>query len=142
MRNFILWSLLISTLACSEKRPRSQTEITVSTGAITASYVFPGGVIVRMVSSIGTVLEETLTTSPYVIEVPFGTWDVHLVGYEGADTETGPYRCGSLNEVNFSEDKKELDLTVSSANCVAEPYLSLTANKWNKAAWNGVKWGP
>jgi len=141
MIKLIFLLALFGLISCADG-PKSSSRLVVTSGALTSSVTFTGGAkILLKKSSDGTTIIKELTP-PYEMDVPYGVWDLFLIGFDGANLHQAPYRCGTLTGVDFSTSEKAIDITVAAASCSSDPFISMAPNEWNKAAWNGVNWGP
>ncbi|HXH75249.1 MAG TPA: hypothetical protein VNJ08_09810 [Bacteriovoracaceae bacterium] len=81
---------------------------------------------------------------PYSVILPFGEWDLYLVGYEGASQWEGPHQCGGIEDFKFGVNEEKVSITVNTANCAVEPYLTIkgmkAANMWDVAVWDTSNW--
>lgn len=121
----LLLTLTILTLAsCSAKKTTNQ-KFSLKIGALQTGLSLNGGSFVRAINgSINTLIKLDANDSA---EFEHGTWEFQTVSFEGPGAYAGRRFCGRAVGVKLSDTQKDIALTITEANCTAEPFLSLMA---------------
>jgi hypothetical protein len=144
--HLIFCFLLCLTWGCSQGQ-QTQSNFVISMAAMGSEMSFNGGILLRLINTTnGTVIQHELKSSK-TVTIPYGTWTMHLVGFEGSNW-TGPHKCGGLNNVVLSQPEQTLNIVVTTANCSNQPYPemikskeSITIGIWDSSKWDEAKWG-
>ena len=146
--NYFILSFLILLTACSQGK-ETESRFVLSLSALSAGMTFNGGGILQLKHvDTGVVTTYELTTSN-VVKLPHGKWHMFFVGFEGTAPWSGPFKCGSVNDVVLSLPSQIVDIVVD-ASCALSPYNSIInskapapeVGKWNQGKWGEAKWGP
>lgn len=122
-----IFIILLVTTSCGGKRSSANFQITA--GALVTGYPVDGGVYLRAVNSDGAVINFDLISEDYA-SIPFGTWDLYLVGYAGPVLWGGTKTyCGSVNEAKLESGQVTLNVNLNANNCASEPYVSMMEDK-------------
>lgn len=150
--NTLLLTLLVITLgSCGGSREATKTDFTYSLAGIVNGTQMNGGIylMAKRFDENGNeveILKVDLDIDDSA-EVPFGTWEFYLLGYEGPDQWSGNQYCGSIPLTTLDSDDITLDVTISQSNCGVDPYNSMAADKidgsvWDGAVWDEATWSP
>lgn len=140
---FIIFCLLVLLAGCSAGKKASR-KMQVSALALSTND-FVGGVMLRMENvATGSVVTVDLLTPPFVAQIPDGTWNLHVVAYEGSSSWAGASHCGGLSNLVLTEANLQIAFQVTPAQCASAPYLSMLASKpahFEFGKWDNGKWG-
>jgi hypothetical protein len=75
-----------------------------------------------------------------VAEIPFGTWDLYLIGYVGPNDFSGDKYCGSVLSQVLNQPEMDIAVDLNSSNCSSEPYASMASDKQETATWDSAVW--
>jgi hypothetical protein len=140
----LILSLLLVQFGCSPAKQGART-LDVTSMAVTGN-AFPGGVQVRLNNpTTASIVIIDLTVAPFVVNIPDGTWNLHVVAYAGPSINQGIAACGGIENLVLTGLTPTVTLTAAPANCGVSPYLGMIAlkpAKWNQAYWDNSKWAP
>lgn len=154
MKALFLIIVLVLAVGCSKGGPKTKTNFEISIGAVTGTN-FPGGVVLRVQEVGGSRIQEhQISTYPYAVDVPQGTWNFYVVGFEGNSAWDGNTKCGKALNVPIAGSEASVTITSSKTECTnIGTYSTLAATvgaaigvKWDEAStvWNNSQttWGP
>ncbi len=145
----LLILILLSLLTTSCGGNKTRTNFNLTAGATVTGFSLDGGVFIRAINKDSGIPFDFDMADGDTAQIPFGAWDLHLVGYGGAGAWQGTNYCGSLADVNLDQPSVNLSLTLNQTNCGVEPYLTMISDKanslqgsWDSALWDSATWGP
>ncbi|PIP91475.1 MAG: hypothetical protein COW01_02055 [Bdellovibrionales bacterium CG12_big_fil_rev_8_21_14_0_65_38_15] len=145
----LLTLTLLSLLATSCGGHKARTNFNLTAGATVTGFSLDGGTFIRAINKDSGVPFDIDMTGAETALIPFGNWDLHLIGYGGAGAWQGTTYCGSLTNVSLDQPTANLSLTLDQTNCAIEPYLTMISDKasslqanWDSAVWDTDTWGP
>jgi hypothetical protein len=130
-KTFYLFTLLtLALLSSCAKKQQVKQSFTFKISAMTAATPLQGGSFVRAISPTTNNLVQLDANN--AADFPMGTWEFQTVSYEGPTPFAGKKYCGSIKDVNISATSQDVNLSITEANCLNEPFLSLIADVGNK----------
>lgn len=145
--HIVLFILLL--VSCSQEQ-KTKTTLNVSLAALGSE--FAGGLFIRLHDPLtGTALDYEIKTYPYVLDLPFGNWDIYVAGFTSAIRTATNIACGSSLNMVLSTSQKQIQITTNHSNCSSNANYTVLASKagialgyvWDTATWDGAtKWGP
>jgi hypothetical protein len=86
--------------------------------------------------------------SEFKAEIPYGEYNILLVGWDGPGPWQGTTYCGSI-VVLLETAEKTVDITLNQSNCTLPVYSGIITSKggavaalWDSATWDSSTWGP
>lgn len=148
MKIGLLFSLLI-LFSCSQEK-KTKTTLSVSLAALGTE--FPGGILLRLRDPVtNKILDYEMKASPYILDLPWGNWNMYVIGFSTAARDSVNLGCGQSPSMVLNTTVQKVEFTTNFANCNSNPnYTSLAAKAgvalgyvWDSATWDGVtQWGP
>lgn len=148
MKIGLLLILLILT-SCSQEN-KTKTTLSVSLAALGTD--FAGGILLRLRDPVtNKVLDYEMKSSPYILDLPWGKWNMYVIGFSTAARDSVNLICGASPSTTLSTTQQKVEFSANFTNCNQNPnYTSLAAKAgvalgflWDTASWDGAtQWGP
>lgn len=146
--DFMKWifCFLIIFASCAKQDSKPRT-MEVSLGAVTAASL-ASGVIFRMINlATGVSSTVALSQAPFIVMIPDGSWDIQMVGFEGAGQWGGEVNCWSASKLVLTSTVKDIYLGENNIlPCSKDPFsdlISMKNSRWDIARWDtAAKWAP
>ena len=148
--------LALALFGCGSK-PVSKTDFSYSLSGIVNGTPMAGGIYLwaQKVDETGAVTETFIVdlSADDSADIPFGTWDIYIVAYEGPTLWSGNNYCGDVTSILLDTDEKSLQMDLSQSNCSTLPIfnemlaakaatIGPTIALWDSAQWDSSNWGP
>lgn len=146
VKNLAFFLFLVFMASGCGQGPVTKSEFVISTSALTAGMVFPGGGLLKIVNAVtGESFSYDMTTTN-VVQLPAGTWDMFFVGFQGSNAWEGPHICGGVSGIVLNQAEQTVNIYASAGNCTSEPYLTMINSKattgiWDQSLWGQATWG-
>jgi hypothetical protein len=152
----LLLSLVGVVTSCSG-RSQGETKFKITVSAVTAgnsSLPLDGGVTLKVVeknpADPAAPREEVVDLDAnYIGLIPYGHWQLYMVGFEGPGTWSGNTYCGTIEDIIVDLPEMSLNIVINSSNCSSEPYSTMINDKqtagqgvWGSSLWGSGTWGP
>lgn len=149
MKVLLLSIFILCFIGCSgQKGAGSEADFSISLG-LSASGVsnLQGGVTLFAESLDPDIPDFSADLDAnFQAEIPFGSYNILLVGWDGPGAWSGTMYCGAV-PVLLDQPAQSVSITLNQANCSSTVYSSLIASKggsliaeWDVAQWDSAQW--
>lgn len=144
----IFLSLLLLN-SCSSREGHSESSFKVSLGNLT-SLDLSGGYFIKILSldPLSSIGEQIIELNPdQSASIPFGTWQILMIGFAGPNYKSGDTYCGQIGSVTLDKSSTNLSIDLNQAACSSAPYPAFKSEilgnaSWDIAQWDNATWGP
>ena len=139
---------MLSMGSCS-KGPETKSGFKILVGGNLAALSSSGGAYISAFN------QRTNTSEIYKLDttdsalIPFGSYDLQAIGFEGPGDRTGPILCSSLSNINLSTEEITITMNVSQSECAQSKYHNTiltikngVSSRWNFDLYGAAHWGP
>lgn len=152
-----LTSFMLTVSSCGQKGA-AKTDFKLSLGGVVTGTPMAGGIYlwaVEVDEATGTEMQTLMfdLDAADSAVIPFGTWKLYLVGYEGPSAWSGNNYCGNIPNTILENPEQTVSISISQAECGVLPIYADMINAkaaslgpavatWDVSTWDNAVWGP
>ncbi len=127
--SILLLALTLLFTSCSKEVQTTETTFMLSTASFTSAQA-SGGILITGTNGVDSFQIATQYTDgqSYDVAIPFGTWNIMGIIWEGPENMTGASKCAAVINKDLFQSEETVDLTFNSVNCT-RPVFQQARNK-------------